>query len=376
MMLATTLGESTEKRKNDMKTWTHTLIALAVTASGLTAQTTIEGFTGGSNQGAWTFGAGDQIVATGGNPGPYLRTTVLDTFAPQPRTGAGVSSVFTGDWRARDVTSTGIDLVTISTQFNFQREVTLILDQDAGTPGDPSDDSSVYFISPGFVPQPGAGWASFDVAISADSATMPAGWQVLQGAGTQDQVWNAVITNVSRVRWFYGDPTFFFIFDIWQIGIDNTRITTDLGTAYCFGDGSGTACPCGNSSAAPRGCANSTGLGADLVASGSTSLSAADLAFTATSLPATTTGLLFTGTTQVSGGSGLPFVDGLRCAGGIVRRMGASTAVGGVAQWGPSLPLGFSTPETRYFQVWYRNNVGPCGSGSNSSSARGIVFTP
>jgi len=359
-----------------MKTWTRTFIAIAALASGLAAQTTTEGFTGGSNQGAWTFGAGDQIVATGGNPGHYLRTQVLDTFAPQPRTGAGVSSVFTGDWRVRDVTSTGIDLITHSTQFNFQREVTLILDQDAGTPGDASDDSSVYFISSGFVPQPGAGWASFDIAIAADSPTIPAGWQVLQGVGTADQVWNAVITNVSRVRWFYGDPTFFFIFDIWQIGIDNARIATELGTAYCFGDGSGAACPCGNSSAAPRGCANSTGLGADLVASGSTSLAAADLAFTSTSLPATTTGLLFTGTTQVSAGSGVPFVDGLRCAGGTVTRMGASTAVGGVAQWGPGLPVGLAVPATRHFQVWYRNITGPCGAGSNLTSARTIVFTP
>ena len=359
-----------------MKTWTHSALALMVMASGLTAQTTTEGFTNGSNQGAWTFGAGDQIVATGGNPGHYLRTTVLDTYAPQPRSGSGVNSAFTGDWRTRGVISTGIDLVTNSTQFIFQREVTLMLENDGGTPGNALDDSIVYFISPGFVPQPGAGWAGFDVSIAANSPTIPAGWQMLQGAGTRDQVWNAVITNVSVVRWFYGDPTFFFIFDIWQIGIDNVRITEALGTAYCFGDGSGAACPCGNSSVAPRGCANSTGLGATLTASGSTSLAAANLAFTSTSLPATTTALLFMGTTQAGGGAGTPFVDGLRCASGTVRRLGTNTAVGGIAQWGPALPLALATPETRYFQAWYRNVTGPCGTGSNLTSARTIVFTP
>lgn len=361
-----------------MKTWTHTLIAIATLAVGLSAQTTTEGFTGGSNQGAWTFGAGDQIVATGGNPGHYLRTQVLDTFAPQPRTGAGVSSVFTGDWRARDVTSTGIDLVTHSTQFNFQREVTLILDQDAGTPGDSSDDSSVYFISPGFVPQPGAGWASFDVAIAADSPTIPAGWQVLQGAGTPNQVWNAVITNVSRVRWFYGDPTFFFIFDIWQIGIDNTRITTELGTAYCFGDGTGTACPCGNTSTAGRGCANSTGVGAVLAATGgSTSVAANDLVFTANSLPATAPALLFQGTSQQNGGAGVVFGDGKRCVGGTITRLGTRTASGGVATWGPGLAHGaLVAPATRHFQVWYRNNAGPCGTLFNLTNGVSVPFTP
>jgi hypothetical protein len=29
-----------------------------------------------------------------------------------------------------------------------------------------------------------------------------------------------------------------------------------------------------------------------------------------------------------------------------------------------------------HFQAWYRNVVGPCGSGWNLSSARSISFTP
>jgi len=359
-----------------MKSFLRTSLAASILVASAAAQTFVEGFTNGSNQGAWTWGAGDQIVSTGGNPGHFLRTTVLDTFAPQPRTGAGVSSPFTGDFRARRVTSTGIDLVTFATQFNFSREVTLILENDAGTPGSVADDSAVYWITPGFVPQPGAGWASFDAPIPSQSPTLPAGWQVLQGAGTPDQVWNTVITDVSRVRWFYGDPTFFFIFDIWQVGLDNARITAELGTAFCFGDGSGTACPCGNVGVAPRGCANSTGAGALLQASGSTSLTANDLVFTASSMPASAPALLFRGSATVNGGAGLAFGDGLRCAGGGTTRLGIVTSVNGSATWGPGLPQGPVTPTVLHFQAWYRNVAGPCGSGWNLTNGRTIVFTP
>ncbi|MBL8861912.1 MAG: hypothetical protein JNK02_07850 [Planctomycetes bacterium] len=352
------------------------ILATLALAGCAAAQTFVEGFTNGSNQGAWTWGAGDQIVATGGNPGHYLRTQVLDTFAPQPRTGAGVTSPFTGDYRARGVTAVGIDLITLGTQFNFQREVTLILENDGGTPGSVGDDLAVYLISPGFVPQPGTGWASFDVPIPAQSATLPPGWQVLQGGGSPNQVWNAVLTNVSRVRWFYGNPEFFFIFDIWQVGLDNPRITSELGTAFCFGDGSGTACPCGNASAAPRGCANSTGQGAQLVATGSPSLAANDLVISASGLPGSAPVLLFHGTAPANGGAGFVFGDGLRCVGGTVTRVGTRQAQAGVAQWGPGLGLSLPFPQTVHFQSWYRNVAGPCGSGWNLSSARSITFTP
>jgi len=343
------------------------------------AQVFVEMFTNGSNEGAWTWGAGDQIVATGGNPGHYLRTNVIDTFAPQPRTSAGVSSAFTGDFRARQVDSLGIDLITFATQFPFQREVTLILENDAGTPGNPSDDDAVYFLSPGFVPQPGAGWASFDVAIPSQSATLPSGWLTLQGTGTNDQIWNSVITNVSRVRWFYGDPTFFFIFDIWQVGMDNPRIgIPDLTGAFCFGDGSGTPCPCGNNGVGPVGCANSTGVGARLrPTGGSASIAANDLVFTADGLPAMPSVLLFQGTAQQNGGAGVSFGDGKRCAGGSVVRLGTTQASGGVATWGPGLQHGITSPGIRTFQGWYRNAAAFCTPSTfNLTNGYEVAFVP
>src|SRR5690606_19672586 len=48
--------------------------------------------------------------------------------------------------------------------------------------------------------------------------------------------------------------------------------------AYCFGDGSGTLCPCGNTGAAGAGCANGANAGGGVLASsGSSSIAAADL---------------------------------------------------------------------------------------------------
>jgi hypothetical protein len=231
-------------------------------------------------------------------------------------------------------------------------------------------------MTPHLVPQPGTGWAGFDVAIPAQSATLPAGWQKLQGPGNDAATWNSVITNVSRVRWFYGDPTAFFIFDIWQVGLDNARITTEIGSAYCFGDGVHVPCPCGNTSAAPRGCANSTGVGAVLTASGSASLAANDLVLTASSLPTSAPALLFRGVAQVNGGNGSVFGDGLLCVNTNVVRLGTRQAQNGTASWGPGLPNGTFVPTSLHFQVWYRNVVGPCGSGWNLSSARTIAFTP
>lgn len=153
----------------------------------------------------------------------------------------------------------------------------------------------------------------------------------------------------------------------------------DLLASHCFGDGGGTACPCGNAGAGNAGCANSTGIGGRLVASGTTSISIDDLRLTAHALPPTQPALLFVGTDALGGGAGVPFRDGLRCAGGAVLRLGVSTSTaGGLAFWGPGLaPVGGWNPgATREFQAWYRDPAGPCSSGSNLTHAVRATFVP
>ncbi|MCB9916628.1 MAG: hypothetical protein H6828_15995, partial [Planctomycetes bacterium] len=73
---------------------------------------------------------------------------------------------------------------------------------------------------------------------------------------------------------------------------------------FCFGDGTGTACPCGNVGAAGEGCANSTGAGAILGAAGSSSIAAANLVLSASQCPVNQPTLFFQGDNAVNSGAG------------------------------------------------------------------------
>lgn len=139
-----------------------------------------------------------------------------------------------------------------------------------------------------------------------------------------------------------------------------------VGAAFCFGDGSGTACPCGNTGDVGHGCLSSFGLegGGLLVASGVASVGADTLCLEASHLPPTTNGLLFQGDQQVNGGLGRLFGDGLRCVSGNVVRIASRTAAAGTIRVGGCVfgDLAISTREpitsgaVRHYQVWYRNS--------------------
>lgn len=342
------------------------LLALPAAAQGY-----VETFEGGTNAGGWTFGNTiEGIDPAGGNPGAWLHNSVIDTFAPQLRTTAP-GNPFQGDWRTMGITRVGVDLITIAVNFPFQRECTLMLSDGNLT---------VYRLGTEFVPQPGTGWKSFEFDVPSASTTLPAGW-TFNGTGvTPDQAWNQVITNVAEVRFFYGDPTFFYIFDQWNVGADNARIGGPVGTPFCAGDGSAAACPCGNTGGGGEGCANSTGAGATLAALGSSSAAGDWLRFDGAGLVPNQPALLFAGLNAVGGGAGSAFGDGLRCAGGGVVRLGVRTPdASGTATWGPGLGAqgGWQAGDTRRFQLWYRDPAGgPCGSGFNTSSGLEVAFTP
>ncbi len=153
------------------------------------------------------------------------------------------------------------------------------------------------------------------------------------------------------------------------------------GAGFCFGDGTGGLCPCGNQGGAGEGCANSTGAGAGLATSGSASVVADDLVFQGQNLVPGQPVLLFRGLNAVNGGNGIPFGDGLRCAGGQVTRLGVRVANGsGGATWGPGLATqgGFTSGSVLRFQGWYRDpGVGsPCGAGFNLTHGFEVSFNP
>lgn len=150
----------------------------------------------------------------------------------------------------------------------------------------------------------------------------------------------------------------------------------EIGTLFCFGDGSAQPCPCGNASAAGEGCANSSGQGATARVDGSTSATLDDVIVYGTQLPPNQPALLF-GAVNANP-IGVTFGDGLRCAVSSAIRLQEGTAdAGGEIQYGPGLGAigGWSQGDTRRMQIWYRDPSGPCGSGFNMSNAIELSFT-
>jgi hypothetical protein len=144
------------------------------------------------------------------------------------------------------------------------------------------------------------------------------------------------------------------------------EIFRQFSTPYCFGDGSGTACPCGNSGTAGNGCASSINAnGGNIATSGTPSISADTLVLQGSGMP-NSSALYFQGTTQVNSGLGAAFGDGLRCAGGSIVRLKTVTNVGGVSQYpetgDPTVSVKgmVAGPGTRTYQAWYRNAATFC----------------
>jgi hypothetical protein len=151
---------------------------------------------------------------------------------------------------------------------------------------------------------------------------------------------------------------------------------------FCHGDGSGMPCPCANEipSGAEGGCANSTGVGGLLLTTDDVQVAGDKFRAHACDLLPGQPALLFVGTMAVNAGAGMPFGDGLRCAGGTVVRLGTETPdANGDAVWGPGLRAigGWGAGDTRFFQAWYRNPTGgPCATGFNLTNGMQVSFAP
>jgi len=136
--------------------------------------------------------------------------------------------------------------------------------------------------------------------------------------------------------------------------------------AFCFGDGTGAACPCANNGSSGNGCASSVNAnGGNLTASGAASISGDTLTLLGSGMP-NSSALYFQGTSQSAGGSGTAFGDGKRCAGGTTIRLGTKTNAGGAS----SYPVGAdqvisirgsnAAGNVRTYQCWYRNAAAFC----------------
>jgi Tol biopolymer transport system component len=132
--------------------------------------------------------------------------------------------------------------------------------------------------------------------------------------------------------------------------------------AFCNGDASATACPCGNDAPAGTlgGCVNSLGASARLEALGEARVSLDSLRLVGTGLT-NSTAIFLQGTARENGGAGTVFGDGLSCIGGSLTRLGSRTAAvntaevpGGVGQL-VSVRGGCLPGDVRQYQIYYRN---------------------
>jgi hypothetical protein len=133
-------------------------------------------------------------------------------------------------------------------------------------------------------------------------------------------------------------------------------------TTFCPGDGSGTACPCGNAGHHGHGCENSAGSGGGtLVARGA--VSPDTVVMDSTDLPVGVFTLLAQSTSQHAG---VVFGDGVLCIQGGLRRLFVKLASDGtVSSPGPGDPsisarsasLGdpLAPGTTRHYQLYYRD---------------------
>jgi len=149
---------------------------------------------------------------------------------------------------------------------------------------------------------------------------------------------------------------------------------TGLCSTFCFGDGSTTACPCGNPGAAGEGCTNSTGLGALLASSGTSSANLDDLVLHGTQLSPNRPSLFFGGNIEIGA---LQFGDGLRCVGGSIQRLQvviADSLGTGATSIDIARKMGAVPGVQHWFQVWYRDPPGPCGGGFNLSNGLEVLW--
>lgn len=161
---------------------------------------------------------------------------------------------------------------------------------------------------------------------------------------------------------------------------------TGPGPPYCFGDGSGTACPCGNNnegSLAEAGCAKGQcASDARLTASGKAGISADTLVLQGEHTENNQSGLYFQADNDLS--PGLLWGDGLQCAGGSLKRLGVrfSDSTGYSDTSGYPLPISVKAGnvlagQTKYYQCWYRSQQNsPCGAEFNASNGFAVLWLP
>ena len=231
------------KKKLTNIIWVGIFAVVVIAGLGRTANATEviyrETFESGTNVSGWTWGTGSEdILENDGNPGRYLRENYLVTFTPRASTDFGIQSVFTGDYRTRNVSSVGIDMAIPYVSGTVTgRTVTVILLNDNGTPDDLEDDWGAFKVTDLPIPPTGiAGiieptdilqWRSYDITVPSQSATLPEGWSwISRNYLRKNGSWARLMRDVDHVGFILGDPATLYPLLAWDVALDNPRITT------------------------------------------------------------------------------------------------------------------------------------------------------
>ena len=116
------------------------------------------------------------------------------------------------------------------------RTVTLILLNDNGTPDDLEDDWGAFTVTSYPLPPTGVAgktesdilqWASYDIQVPSQSATLPAGWSwIWHNQLRRNGSWARLMRDVDHVGFIMGDPASLYPLAVWDVALDNPRITT------------------------------------------------------------------------------------------------------------------------------------------------------
>jgi Regulator of chromosome condensation (RCC1) repeat len=174
----------------------------------------------------------------------------------------------------------------------------------------------------------------------------------------------------------------------WQFSL--ARLDSNGIERSCFGDGTGAICPCLNIGVGGAGCDNSAATGgATLSGTGFPSLADDSVQLTATAELPSALSIVLQGSALAPQ---LYYGDGIRCAGGTLKRLYSKNAVNGVvvvpeggepsiSQQSQALGDTITQGTMRIYQVYYRDPdpsfcAAPFGNTFNISSAVSVLWKP
>ena len=188
----------------------------------------VETFDNGSNNGNWHLTTNPATIEPdGGNPGAYLHAGA-DAAVPTWYVPYGTENTyFLGNFAAKQVGTFTFDIEIFSGVQVPDRAVTLDLNTTLGT-GDFSKGVDAYYVGRDISRLP-VGWHTYKFPVNAASLTIP------QGGSSQKATADPAPTPIGRpyagcrnVGVELGTPGFAYPFGIWDLGLDNARITKRL----------------------------------------------------------------------------------------------------------------------------------------------------